>query len=111
MGKRPFQFDIALLIVVVVLLASMVLATSKLTNQGQVSVPVEVRKVLGVAPGSVIEWEEKDGAFIVRRRRLYSFDDMRDMLWAEKVPEPKTLEELNQAGALHVRAQHARGRY
>ena len=45
----------------------MVLATSKLTGQGQVSVPVEVRKVLGVAAGSVIEWEEKDGAFIVRR--------------------------------------------
>ncbi|HEY5957433.1 MAG TPA: AbrB/MazE/SpoVT family DNA-binding domain-containing protein [Polyangiaceae bacterium] len=36
----------------------MALASSKLTAQGRVSVPAEIRRKLGLAPGSVLEWEE-----------------------------------------------------
>ncbi|PYP88846.1 MAG: hypothetical protein DMF61_05625 [Blastocatellia bacterium AA13] len=35
----------------------MVLAQSKLTAQGQISVPAEVRRKLGLGPGSVLEWD------------------------------------------------------
>ncbi|HXK28355.1 MAG TPA: AbrB/MazE/SpoVT family DNA-binding domain-containing protein, partial [Candidatus Binatia bacterium] len=44
----------------------MPLAHSKLTAQGQISVPAEIRKKLGVGPGSVLEWDEKDDEVIVR---------------------------------------------
>jgi AbrB family looped-hinge helix DNA binding protein len=59
----------------------MALAQSKLTAQGQISVPVEVRRRLGIGPGSVLEWAE-DGDQIVHRS-----------LFA-KTPEPKTLAEI-----------------
>src|SRR5690349_5426920 len=37
----------------------MALAYSKITAQGQISVPAEVRRKLGLGPGSVLEWEEE----------------------------------------------------
>ncbi len=46
---------------------SMAIAHSKLTAPGQISVPTEVRKRLGVGPGSVLESDEKDDQVIVRR--------------------------------------------
>src|SRR4051794_22481254 len=45
----------------------MAIAQSRLSPQGQISVPVEVRKRLGLEPGSVIEWDERDGDVVVRR--------------------------------------------
>jgi AbrB family looped-hinge helix DNA binding protein len=32
------------------------IAESRVTAQGQISIPAEVRRRLGVGPGSVIEW-------------------------------------------------------
>jgi AbrB family looped-hinge helix DNA binding protein len=45
----------------------MTIAKSKLTAQGQISVPAEVRQRLGVGPGSVLEWDEQDDQVVVRR--------------------------------------------
>lgn len=42
----------------------MAIAQSRLTAQGQVSVPAEVRRRLGIGPGSFIEWEQ-DGDKLV----------------------------------------------
>ena len=49
----------------------MAFAQSKLTAQGQISVRMEVRRKLGIGPGSVVEWEEKDDAVIVRKAGRY----------------------------------------
>ena len=43
------------------------IAHSKLTAQGQVSVPAAVRRRLGVGPGAVLEWSDDGGAIVVRR--------------------------------------------
>ena len=51
----------------VAMLSFMAIAQSKLTMQGQVSVPAEVRKRLGLGPGSVLEWEEMGGEIVVRK--------------------------------------------
>jgi bifunctional DNA-binding transcriptional regulator/antitoxin component of YhaV-PrlF toxin-antitoxin module len=45
--------------------AIMALAHSKLTAQCQISVATEIRKKLGVGPGSVLEWDAKDEEVIV----------------------------------------------
>ena len=45
----------------------MSIAQSKITTQGQISVPAEVRKKLGVGPGSILEWDESNDQVIVRR--------------------------------------------
>ena len=46
----------------------MAIAHSKVTAQGQISVPAEVRRKLGIGPGSVLEWEEDGEQMIVRRK-------------------------------------------
>jgi AbrB family looped-hinge helix DNA binding protein len=55
---------------------------SKLTVQGQISVPAEVRRRLGLGPGSILEWSERDGAYLVRRAGRYTCADIHDALFA-----------------------------
>lgn len=41
--------------------------TAKVTSKGQVSIPKEVRERLGIHPGNDIDFEEKEGLFVVRK--------------------------------------------
>lgn len=84
---------------------------SKVTSQGQISVPAEVRRKLGLGAGSSLEWVESENGYQVKRATKYTFDDIRAVLRAEKEPGAKTDEELDEAAALYVQEQHARGRY
>jgi antitoxin PrlF len=84
----------------------MVVAHSKVTAQGQISVPAEVRRRLGIGPGSVLEWEEEDGRIVVRRAGRYTSEDVHRALF-EKTPEPRTLEELKAGVKKYVKSRHA----
>ncbi len=65
----------------------MALAKSKITAQGQVSVPAAVRKKLGIGPGSTLEWIEEDGKIVIKRSGKYSFAEIRKAVFGdEKVP-------------------------
>lgn len=86
----------------------MSLARSRLTSQGQISVPAEVRRKLGVGPGSVLEWEQVGEQMLVRRAGTYSSQDVHRALFAEK-PTKRKLEELKRGRAEYVRKRHARG--
>ena len=83
----------------------MPIAHSKLTAQGQRSVPVEVRRRLGVGPGSVLAWDEDDGRIVVRRVGRYTSEEMHRALFA-KPPKPRTLDEMKEG----IR-QYMKGRY
>ncbi len=85
----------------------MALAHSRLTAQGQISVPAEVRKKRGVGPGSVLEWDEDNGKVIVRRAGRFSSEDIHRALF-RKPPEPKSLDELKDGIRQHVRGRRAR---
>jgi AbrB family looped-hinge helix DNA binding protein len=85
----------------------MAIAYSKLTAQGQISVPAEVRKRLGIGPGSVLEWEEQGNGIVVRRAARYSSEDIHRVLFPEP-PEPRSLEELKEGIRQHVKSRHAR---
>jgi len=80
------------------------LAQSRITAQGQVSVPAEVRKRLGLAPGSTIDWEIEGDVIVVRRSRRFSFQDIRAALFPDGPPQPPSLLELKQG----IRAQMRR---
>jgi AbrB family looped-hinge helix DNA binding protein len=80
---------------------------SKVTAQGQISVPSEIRRKLGIGPGSVLEWEQEGDRVIVRRAGRYSSEDIHRALFA-KPPRRRTLIELKTALARHVRDKHAR---
>ena len=65
----------------------MAIALSKVTAQGQISVPAEVRKKLGVGPGSVLEWDEQDDHVVVRRAGRFTSQDVHNALFPKKVPK------------------------
>jgi AbrB family looped-hinge helix DNA binding protein len=83
-------------------------ATSKLTAQGQISVPAEIRKKLGIGPGSAIEWEERDGEILVRRAGRHSSAEVHAAVFAGGVPAPKSLHDLKEGVRTHIRKKHAR---
>jgi len=88
----------------------MALAESKITSQGQISVPAEVRRKLGVGPGSTLAWEEEGGKIVVTRAKKYTWEDIHRAAFPDGPPEPKTLEELKQGIRSYIRKRHARGR-
>ncbi|MEO8378609.1 MAG: AbrB/MazE/SpoVT family DNA-binding domain-containing protein [Acidobacteriota bacterium] len=85
----------------------MALPQSKVTAQGQISVPAEIRRRLGIGPGSVLEWEQEGDRVVVRKAGRYSSEDIHRALFAKR-PKSRTLEELRQAAGQHAREKHAR---
>lgn len=83
------------------------IAHSKITAQGQISVPAEVRRKLGLAAGSVLEWDEEDGKIVVRRAGRYSSKDIHQALFPT-APKPRTLEDLKEGIRQHMARRHAR---
>ena len=84
------------------------IAQSKLTAQGQVSVPAAIRKRLGVGPGAVLEWNDDGGAIVVRRAGRYSSQDVHRALFPKRPLKRKTLEQLKEGIRRHSRNRHAR---
>lgn len=81
---------------------------SKLTSQGQISVPAEIRRKLGLVPGSVLEWEDEGDHVVVRRVGQFSSQDIHRAVFA-KAPKVKSLDELKAAIGSHVQKKYARG--
>jgi AbrB family looped-hinge helix DNA binding protein len=86
----------------------MTFAQSKVTAQGQISVPVEVRKKLGIGPGSVLEWHEQDGQVVVRRAGRFSSGDVHEALFGAGQPKAKRASNVKDAIRKHIRRRHAR---
>ena len=84
----------------------MALAHSKLTAQGQVSVPAKVRQRLGVGPGSVLEWDEDGDRVVVRKAGRYSSEDIHRALFS-KTPRRRAIEELKRGVRQYVKKRHA----
>jgi AbrB family looped-hinge helix DNA binding protein len=86
----------------------MPIARSRVTAQGQISVPSQVRKKLGVGPGSVIEWEEQGAKLVVRRAGRYSSQDIHNAIFGKRTPKPRTLDEIKRGLKDHFKAKYAR---
>ena len=84
----------------------MKIAHSKLTAQGQISVPAEVRRRLGIGPGSVLEWDEDDEKIVVRRVGRYTSEDVHRALFP-KPPKPRTLEEMKEGVRRYIKGRYA----
>jgi len=86
----------------------MAIAKSRVTAQGQISVPLDVRRKLGVGPGSVLEWEEDGDKIVVRRAGRFSSEDIHRRLFGTKPPRPRSIEELKEGIRRHARERYAR---
>jgi AbrB family looped-hinge helix DNA binding protein len=84
-----------------------ILPRSKVTSQGQISIPVQVRKKLGITPGSILEWEEEGDNVVVRRAGTFSSQDIHEALFSRREPQHKNLEELKDGIRQFVRKRHA----
>jgi AbrB family looped-hinge helix DNA binding protein len=84
------------------------IARSKLTAQGQISVPAEVRRKLGIGPGSVMEWDEQEDQIVVRRSGQYSCADVHAALFPAGDRRPTTSTDVKQGILKAVRRRHAR---
>ena len=85
----------------------MKLSQSRITAQGQISVPAEVRRRLALVPGSVLEWQAERDRISVRRVGSYSFEDLHRALFQQET-RPHTLADLKEGIRQQVRVRHAR---
>lgn len=86
----------------------MSIARSKITAQGQISVPADVRRKLGVGPGSVLEWEEEGDKIVIRRAGRFTSEDIHRAIFKGRKPEKHTVEEMDEGIAQYMREKHAR---
>ena len=90
-------------------MAAMGTVYSKLTAQGQISVPASIRRKLGVGPGSVLEWHEGEEGVVVRRAGRFTSEDVHRALFPKAPPRRKSLEEMKAGVRRHIKKRHARG--
>ncbi len=85
----------------------MPLAQSKVTAQNQISVPAEIRRILGVGPGAVLEWDEENGKIVVRRVGQYTSKEINNALFPNGTRK-KSLAELKAGIGHNIKERHAR---
>lgn len=80
---------------------------SKVTSQGQISVPADVRKRLDIGPGSTLVWDEDGNRIFLRCASKVTSEDIHEMLFAGQTPMPKSLKQLKQGLLDGTRKRHA----
>lgn len=89
----------------------MSIAHSKLTSQGQISIPAEVRRRLGLEPGSVIEWIDEGGQIVVRPVGRFNSEDIHRAVFPEGTGAAADVKAMKSAVRDLAKKRHARGRY
>jgi AbrB family looped-hinge helix DNA binding protein len=68
--------------------------TAKVTSKGQITIPVEVRKALGLETGTKVRFfEQEDGSFVLKRMR--SLMELAGCL--KGLVPPMTVEQMDEA--------------
>lgn len=86
----------------------MALPRSRVTSQGQISVPAEIRRKLGIVAGTVLEWEEEDGRVVVRRAGGVTSKEMHEALFPGGPPKRLSVADMDRAIEREVLRRHAR---
>jgi len=84
------------------------MAKSKVTAQGQISVPAEVRKKLGIGPGSMLEWYDEQGNVVVRRAGSFSSSEIHQALFPKGL-KAKGPPDVKAGIRKYIRQRHAGG--
>ncbi len=68
--------------------------------------PAEVRKKLGIGPGSVLEWHEQGDQVVVRRAGQFSSEDIHQALFPDLIG--KEVAAVKEGIRQYMRKKHAR---
>lgn len=84
----------------------MSIAQSKITAQGQVSIPVSVMRQFGLAPGEIINWMTLEGHLIIEKAGQYLLADVQEVI---KLPKGlcKSDGEIREGIKARIRTKHA----
>ncbi|MBZ0111543.1 MAG: AbrB/MazE/SpoVT family DNA-binding domain-containing protein [Thermoanaerobaculia bacterium] len=82
-------------------------ARSKITSQGQVTVPAIIRKRLGLGPGSTIEWREVGEEIVVSRVARCTSEEIHRALF-EQTPSRRATEDFDSGIRERMRSRFAR---
>jgi antitoxin PrlF len=85
----------------------MAIAQSRVTAQGQISIPAAVRRKLGLGPGSTLEWHEEGDDIVVRRAGRFASVDVHEALFS-RPPRRRSLKELKAGIGAYVKKHRAR---
>ncbi len=69
---------------------------------------MDVRRKLGVGPGSVLEWEEAGNQIVVRRAGRFSSAEIHQTLFGARTPERRSLDQLKDGIRRYARKRYAR---
>jgi AbrB family looped-hinge helix DNA binding protein len=87
----------------------MVLAQSKVTAQGQISVPAAIRRRLNIQPGSTLEWEAgPDSTVILRRSGRYSNEDLHRALVGRRPAPKRSIKDMDEGIRDYIKKRYAR---
>ena len=86
----------------------MAIAQSKVTAQGQISIPARIRQKLGIGPGSILEWDEQGENIVIRRVGQYSSEDIHKAIFPRGTPVAKRLDEFKKGIRSYMKKRHAR---
>ena len=86
----------------------MAIAQSRVTAQGQISVPAKVRRKLGIGPGSVLEWDEEGDVVVVRKAGRYTSEDIHRAIFPRGTPASKKLEDFDKGVRRYIKKKYAR---
>ena len=89
----------------------MPLSRSRVTAQGQISIPSEIRRKPGIGPGSVLELDEDGANAVVRRSGRFTSEDIHKATFGDRTPRKRSLEAIKEGIRRYVKRRHARGLY
>lgn len=53
---------------------------TKVSSEGQITIPEEIRECLGIEPDDTVELSYEDGQVVLRKRRLRSLEELKGIL-------------------------------
>ena len=80
---------------------------SKITSQGQVSIPARIRRKPGLTPGSKVEWWERGEEVLVRQASNCSSLDIDKAVFGTP-PARRNIEDMDEGIRSHMRRTDAR---
>jgi antitoxin PrlF len=82
---------------------------SKITAQGQISIPAAIRKKLGVEPGSMVEWIEDGDKIVLKRAGKFTTEDLHKAAFPDGPPSGPPVD-VKKAIEAYIIERYGRGR-